>query len=191
MRTPKLLGLLLAVGLVLAACGDDSGTATEDTTSTTAGSSTAAATTVALASGGELGDHLVDGQGRTLYLFEKDQGTTTACTAACSTNWPALTASGAPTAGDGVDQAKLATADTGQVTYNGHLLYLFAGDAAPGDTNGTAIASWYAVDADGNAIELDADEDGSPTTERTTQATTEATTETTTATTERDMGSGY
>jgi predicted lipoprotein with Yx(FWY)xxD motif len=168
MRTPKLLALVLAAGLVLAACGDDSSTSTEDTsapsadaTTTTAASATAA--TVRLESGGELGDHLVDAQGFTLYLFEKDQGTTTACTGGCTTNWPAATASGTPVAGPGVDGSKLATASTGQLTYDGHLLYRFAGDKAAGDTNGTKVAAWYAVGPDGKAIELDEDEGTSST----------------------------
>jgi predicted lipoprotein with Yx(FWY)xxD motif len=159
MRTPKLpaigLALLLSAGLALAACGDDSSTATSDTSASGATSTSAAAAATVRVESGALGDHLVDAEGFTLYLFEKDQGTTTACTAACSTNWPAATASGTPTAGAGVDQSKLATASTGQLTYNGHLLYRFAGDTAAGDTNGTKVPSWYAVGPDGKGIELD------------------------------------
>jgi predicted lipoprotein with Yx(FWY)xxD motif len=169
--TSRVLGLVMAGGLLLAACGDDSSsTATKDTTTTAAadsGSTTTAAgakATVAVAHDATLGDLLVGADGKTLYLFEKDQGTTSACTGACSAKWPAVTASGAPTAGPGVDQAKLATAGTGQVTYGGHLLYEFSGDAAPGDTNGTAISSWYAVGPDGKAIELGEDDDAATTT---------------------------
>jgi predicted lipoprotein with Yx(FWY)xxD motif len=194
MRTPKLLlALVVATGLVLAACGDDSSTATDDTTATTAGSTTSVAATVAVATGSAIGDHLVDAQGRTLYLFEKDQGTTTACTAACSTNWPAVTVNGDPVAGSGVDQAKLAKADSGQVTYNGHLLYLFAGDKVPGDTNGTKIASWYAVDAQGSAIELDEAEGAATTAPVTTKAAAKApaTTQAPATTADDDMGYGY
>jgi predicted lipoprotein with Yx(FWY)xxD motif len=112
--------------------------------------------TVAVANDAALGDHLVDGDGHTLYLFDKDSGTTTACTGDCATNWPPLIADGTPSGGDGVDAALLSTADgiePNQVTYNGHLLYFFAGDQAPGDTNGVGIPSWYALDPTGNAID--------------------------------------
>ena len=64
----------------------------------------------------------------------------------------------------GVDQAKLTTAPSGQVAYDGHLLYEFAGDATPGDTNGTKIASWYAVSPTGDAIEQGEDDEDATTT---------------------------
>ena len=79
----------------------------------------------------------------TLYIFEQDDGTTSNCNDACSTSWPALTAEAEPAAGEGVDGALLSTAEQAdgacQVTYNGHLLYTYSGDAAPGETNGTSI----------------------------------------------------
>jgi predicted lipoprotein with Yx(FWY)xxD motif len=169
MRTTALLPILLTAGLALASCGSDSGStsATDAPLSTNApvtssavttpGTDAAASTaTVAVANDAALGDYLVDGAGRTLYLFEKDSGTTTACTGDCPNNWPPLIADGAPTGGDGVDAALLSTADgvePNQVTYNGHLLYFFAGDQAPGDTNGVGIPSWYPVDPTGNAID--------------------------------------
>jgi predicted lipoprotein with Yx(FWY)xxD motif len=93
---------------------------------------------------------LVDGAGRTLYMFEKDQGTTSACTGGCAQAWPAF--KGPATAGDGVASAKLGAAN-GQVTYNGHLLYYFAADKAAGDANGIKVTSWYTLDADGNKID--------------------------------------
>ncbi len=162
----RVLGLFLAVGLLLAACGDDDGSSdaaagTTTTTQGTADTGDAAAAgdaTVMVANDAELGDHLVDSAGRTVYLFEKDQGTTTACTGACVDNWPPLIADGSPTGADGVDSAELSTADgirPDQVTYHGHLLYYFAGDTVAGDTNGTAVPSWYAVAPSGDAIDKD------------------------------------
>ncbi len=170
MRITKLLAVACAGGLLLAACGDDDTDTSADVTTST----TAAEATVELASGGELGDHLVNADGFTLYVFDKDQGTTTACTAACSTNWPALTVAGDPVAGDGVDQAKLA-ATAGQVTYGGRLLYTFAGDHAAGETNGTKVPSWHAVAPDGTAIpQAEAPAATAPTTPKAATATTKA-----------------
>jgi len=107
-----------------------------------------------------LGRILVDAQGRTLYLFEKDSGTTSACTGACAQIWPAVTAA-APTAGTGADAALLGTADgqvAHQVTYGGHLLYTYSGDGAPGDVKGTSIPDWYPVNPSGNKVDKDDDQ---------------------------------
>ena len=88
----------------------------------------------------ELGKILVDSQGRTLYLFQKDSGTKSTCTGACAIDWPPLRATGKPTVGSGATASIVATSARSdgkpQVTYNGHPLYLFSGDQKPGDTNG-------------------------------------------------------
>ena len=107
--------------------------------------------TVAVAQNDKLGSILVDGNGRSLYLFTKDQGTTTACTGQCVSYWPALMASGQLRAGSGLDPTQLASAN-GQVTYAGHLLYYYVGDKNPDDATGTSVASWFAVAPDGSAV---------------------------------------
>ncbi len=173
---------LAAAALLLAACGDDDsssgddsaasdttaaaesgpdyGAPTETSSATTeAPADTGTATevaTVAVAEVGGVGEALVDPAGLTLYLFEMDDGTTSACTGACADAWPALVTDGDPTGGDGVDASLLSTADgqaPNQVVYNGHLLYTFSGDTAPGDATGVGLPGWYPVDAEGNAIE--------------------------------------
>ena len=110
-----------------------------------------------------LGSILVDSQGRTLYLFEADKAGMSACSGGCASVWPPLMATGTPQAGAGVQAAKLGTiAGSGggrQVSYNGHPLYTFAGDAKAGDTTGQALdqfgAKWYVVDARGDKIDND------------------------------------
>jgi predicted lipoprotein with Yx(FWY)xxD motif len=111
----------------------------------------AANATVKIATDPKLGDLLVDANGRTLYQFEKDQGTTSACTGACASTWPAFKPAGTPTVGTGLDATKIGSAG-GQVTYAGHLLYYYAGDAKAGDTFGAAIPSWGAVSPSGTSI---------------------------------------
>jgi predicted lipoprotein with Yx(FWY)xxD motif len=103
--------------------------------------------TVAAARNGKLGNVLADANGRTLYLFAKDQGTTTACTGQCVSYWPALMASGPLRAGQGLDPTQLSSSN-GQVTYGGHLLSYYVGDKNPGDATGTSVASWFAVSPD-------------------------------------------
>jgi predicted lipoprotein with Yx(FWY)xxD motif len=117
------------------------------------------AATVGVASG-SLGKFLVDSKGRTLYLFKKDQGTKSACSGACATNWPPLQVSGKPTVGSGALVSMVSTtkrSDGGrQVTYNGHPLYRFQADQNAGDTNGQGVsafgAAWYVVSPAGSAI---------------------------------------
>ncbi|MFF0157920.1 hypothetical protein ACFYRY_10360 [Streptomyces sp. NPDC005263] len=106
-----------------------------------------------------LGPILVDGSGRTLYLFEADSGTTSHCYGTCAHAWPPDTTSGHPSA-HGLHAAMVGTAPrsdhTTQVTYNGHPLYRFAQDEKPGDLEGqgsTAFGgAWYVVSPGGTPI---------------------------------------
>jgi predicted lipoprotein with Yx(FWY)xxD motif len=116
--------------------------------------STAAAPTVAVTSS-DLGDILVDGAGRTLYVFDNDTSATSTCYDDCAANWPALT--GQAQAGEGADASLLGTSEredgATQVTYADHPLYYFAGDGGPGETNGQGVGGiWWVVAPDGSAI---------------------------------------
>ena len=119
----------------------------------TGSSSSGSGDTLMVANNPTLGNILVDSNGMTLYMFLKDNGTTTACTGACAGNWPALT-SASPSAGSGADASMLGTApSTNQVTYNGHLLYTFVKDTKPGDVNGEGLlGAWYAVSPTGDPV---------------------------------------
>jgi predicted lipoprotein with Yx(FWY)xxD motif len=107
-----------------------------------------------------VGKILVDSQGRTLYLFERDSGTKSACTGACAVEWPPLRATGKPTVGGGANASIVATSDRSdgkpQVTYNGHPLYLFSADQKAGDTNGQGVNAfgglWYVLSSSGDEI---------------------------------------
>lgn len=108
------------------------------------------------------GRFLVDSQGHSLYLFEKDEGGESYCNGACAAVWPALETEAMPHAGAGVDAAALGTIkrDDGdmQVTYHGHPLYYYAADAStPGKTKGEDIeqfgSGWYLVNMHGDPIE--------------------------------------
>jgi predicted lipoprotein with Yx(FWY)xxD motif len=109
----------------------------------------------------DIGRILTDGQGRTLYLFEKDTGTKSTCFDACATGWPPLTTKGTPTADGGGRSGELGTTTrpdgVQQVTYAGHPLYYFQGDKAPGQTTGEGVdafgAEWYALSASGKKVE--------------------------------------
>ena len=107
-----------------------------------------------------LGKILVNSRGRTLYLFQKDSGATSACSGTCALDWPPLRASGKPTLGSGADSSLVGTTTRSdgkpQVTYSGHPLYLFSGDATAGDTNGEGASAfgglWYAISPAGKQV---------------------------------------
>jgi predicted lipoprotein with Yx(FWY)xxD motif len=108
------------------------------------------------------GRYLVDGQGRSLYLFLKDGTGESYCSGACAAVWPPLETSTAPHAGAGIQSGALGTIKRHdgdmQVTYHGHPLYYYAADASnPGKTKGEDIeqfgSGWYLVDMHGNPVE--------------------------------------
>ena len=105
----------------------------------------------------KLGSVLVDGSGRTLYVFTADSNGKSACSGSCAENWPPLGSDAAPTLGTGLNAADFATIarsdGSHQVTFHGMPLYYFAGDTAAGDTNGQGIGGkWYVVGADGTLV---------------------------------------
>ena len=152
-----------ALALAVAGCGGGSGGGSGGAYGASSGARVAAgsgAASVALAQS-DLGKILVDGRGRTLYLFEADKGTASACDGACASVWPPLTTAGSPIAGAGVSASMLGTTKRGdgttEVTYHGHPLYTFAGDRAPGQTTGQGSddfgAEWYVLSAAGTPVE--------------------------------------
>lgn len=92
-----------------------------------------------------MGKVLTDGDGMTLYVFDKDSGTASACYNACASNWPPLLApKGATAQGDfGLIER---TDGAMQWTYHGKPLYLWAKDDKPGDTTGDGVNGvWHAA----------------------------------------------
>lgn len=151
------LALPVAV-LAIAGCGsgENGNSAVSAKPSTTRGATIDVGNT-------SLGRILVDSQGRTLYLFEKDKGRMSTCSGACATAWPPVTTSGAPKAGPGASQADVGTTrrsdGTTEVTYKGHPLYYYAGDQSPGEANGQGLnqfgAPWYVLSPAGNKVDND------------------------------------
>jgi predicted lipoprotein with Yx(FWY)xxD motif len=177
-RRTLLLPSVVAIAAIAAACSSGGGAATTapsvaaPTTAASAPASTepsaaaseaaspaAAGVSLALADSA-LGKIVVDGAGKTLYMFTPDEDAAApTCTADCAANWPALKAddAAAVTAGAGLDASKIsviARTDGGsQVKYGEYPLYYFAADTAAGQTNGQGKAGkWYVVGADGEPI---------------------------------------
>ncbi len=164
-----LLALVGAAALVACSSSSSAGTATAaaaaatTAATATATSTPAAAATTAPASAatlaigvGEttaLGPFLTAPDGRTLYVFLKDEPGKSNCTGGCLQAWPPLTLGGGQqVAGDAAATGTLDSIDTPsgtQVTYNGAPLYEFAKDAAPGDVNGENVGGiWFVARPD-------------------------------------------
>jgi predicted lipoprotein with Yx(FWY)xxD motif len=93
---------------------------------------------------------LTNAAGFTLYWFSLDTATASMCAGSCATYWPPV--SGPVTAGVGVTgQLGTITRSDGstQATYDGHPLYTYAGDSAPGQANGNGLNAsggvWHEV----------------------------------------------
>ena len=119
------------------------------------GPASASGKTVSLAKGTQ-GIFLIGPNGHTLYIFNKDHGTTSACKKAeCAKVWSALTATGPLKSGPGINAKEVKTAHgqvKHQVTYYGHLLYYFKGDVSPGQTKGASVADWDLLGPFGNVM---------------------------------------
>lgn len=98
-----------------------------------------------------VGSVLTGPNGRTLYYFTTDSPTATTCTGECAVVWPPLVvpAGHRPALTSGVP-GMLGTVvrpdGSTQVTYNGHLLYYYQGDTAPGQDKGQGVAgTWFVL----------------------------------------------
>ena len=142
----------LAATLLIAACGSStSSTGSGSTSSAPAASSSALNTT-------KIGGVtvLTNAKGFTLYWFVPDTSTTSKCNGSCATYWPPV--KGPATAGAGVT-GKLGTIKRSdgsvQATYNGHPLYTYVADGAPGQAKGNGLnlsgGVWHEVTVSGAA----------------------------------------
>src|SRR3954470_24369549 len=104
----SLVGAAVAVlaALAISACGSGGGGATAAVAPPKTADGAPATVGVANTS---LGKILVDSQGRSLYLFQKDAQDKSACSGACATAWPPLRVRGQPTDGTGADAQMLGT----------------------------------------------------------------------------------
>jgi predicted lipoprotein with Yx(FWY)xxD motif len=145
---------LAAAALMIAACGS-SGSTSSTPPAANSGTQAASGNAIKTATIGGV-SVLTNPQGFTLYWFAPDTSTTSNCNGSCATFWPPV--KGPATAGTGVT-GKLGTitrADgSTQATYNGHPLYTYKGDTAPGQDKGNNLniqgGLWHDVTASGGA----------------------------------------
>jgi predicted lipoprotein with Yx(FWY)xxD motif len=157
-RTKAIVGIG-AAALALAACGGGYGS-DEPSTADDGRDAAAAPEAAADAPVGQgdtgLGAVLVDAEGLTLYGLTDDTDGVSTCDGACAEAWPPLTVDG-PDLPAGLDSDLFSVVERSDGTFQlkaaAWPLYRFAGDAAPGDTNGQGSGGvWFAVAPDGSLI---------------------------------------
>ena len=140
--------LIAAAALTATACGSSG-------SSTSAGSTPAGGTALKTAtiSGSSV---LTNAQGFTVYWFAPDTATKSNCNGGCATIWPPV--KGPVTAGSGVTGTlgTITRSDgTVQATYNGHPLYTYTADTAPGQASGNGVNAsggvWHEATVSGPA----------------------------------------
>ncbi len=95
---------------------------------------------------------LTNAKGFTLYSFAPDTPTTSKCYGSCAAYWPPVTGTTAAGAGLPGRVATIKRTDgSEQLTYNGHPLYTYIGDSAPGQARGNNLnlngGLWHEVPA--------------------------------------------
>jgi predicted lipoprotein with Yx(FWY)xxD motif len=154
---------LATLALTVSACASSGSSAsTAGNTPAAAASSSAGAPASSAAAGGStvaqrtIGGQqvLTNAQGLTLYWFAPDTSTTSKCTGSCATYWPPV--KGPVTAGSGVTGTlgTITRSDGAtQATYDGHPLYTYAADTAPGQNKGNGLnvsgGLWYEMTVSG------------------------------------------
>jgi predicted lipoprotein with Yx(FWY)xxD motif len=97
---------------------------------------------------------LTNAQGYTLYWFAPDTSTKSTCYDTCAVYWPPVTGSSTKVADMTGKLGTISRTDsTTQVTYNGHPLYTYIGDSAPGQDTGNKVnlngGFWYEMAVSG------------------------------------------
>ena len=147
----------LVASLLVAACGSSSNSNSNPPANNS--SSGSPGLTIGTANG-SIGTYLVGASGRALYLWVADSSGKSACSGACASVWPPLTASSLPHVSGGVVSSELSliarTGGAKQVAYKGHPLYYYASDTGAGMTSGQGSnsfgAKWWLVAPSGGQI---------------------------------------
>ena len=146
-----------AAGLAtVAACGSSGSSSSASSGSTPSASTSAAAAASGLKTA-KVGNVtvLTNAQGLTLYGFAPDSSTKSVCNGACAAQWPPVKAPASTSAVKAPFATITRSGGSTQLTFNGHPLYTFIGDKAPGQTNGNGLNAfgglWHEAAASGSA----------------------------------------
>jgi predicted lipoprotein with Yx(FWY)xxD motif len=159
-RVLRAASALVLLALALAACGTSSSSSSSQPTSPSPSApspspslapSPALVQTAAVTVAGVSKTVLTDSQGLTIYYRSMDGATKVTCTGTCAASWPpVLLATGTPTGSTSVTGtlSVFAGPNGSQVLYNGHPLYRWVKDTAPGQATGQGIGGFLVATPD-------------------------------------------
>ena len=147
------LSAAVAAAAALTACSS-SGTPSSSSGGSSSSPAAAAASSLKTAKIGAA-TVLTNARGFTLYSFAPDTPTKSKCNGTCAQNWPPVKG---PATAPGV-KGTFATVNrsngSAQATFDGHPLYTFVGDTAPGQAKGNGLNAagglWHEVTTSGAA----------------------------------------
>jgi len=155
LRMLLVLPAIAATAAVLAACSS-SGTSSTSGGGSTSTSSPAAVTAGSLKTATIGGATvLTTSKGFTLYSFAPDTSTKSNCNGACAQNWPPVHGPATASGVKGTFGTIKRSDGSVQATFDGHPLYAFVGDTAPGQAKGNGLNAagglWHEVTTSGTA----------------------------------------
>jgi predicted lipoprotein with Yx(FWY)xxD motif len=165
------LRMLLALPAVAAAAAVLAACSSSGTSSTSSGSGSTSTSSPAAATAGSLKTTTIGGatvltnsKGFTLYSFAPDTSTKSNCNGTCAQFWPPVqgpaTASGVKGTFGTIKRSDGST----QATFDGHPLYTFAADTAPGQAKGNGLNEqggvWHEITTSGSAAPVSTSSSG-------------------------------
>jgi predicted lipoprotein with Yx(FWY)xxD motif len=154
-RLRMLLAVLAvaATAAVLAACSSSAASSASGGGSTSSPAAAAAGSLKTATIGGVT--VLTNSKGFTLYSFAPDTSTTSKCNGACAQNWPPVTGPVTAAGVTGTFGTIKRSDGSVQATFDGHPLYAFVGDSAPGQAKGNGLNAagglWHEITTSGTA----------------------------------------
>jgi predicted lipoprotein with Yx(FWY)xxD motif len=98
---------------------------------------------------------LANAKGFTLYSFAPDTSTMSNCNGACAQNWPPVKGPATASGVKGTFGTIKRSDGSAQATFDGHPLYTFVGDTAPGQAKGNGLNAagglWHEITTSGSA----------------------------------------
>ena len=168
-RLRMLLALLAvaAAAAVLAACSSSGTSSTGGSSSTPASTGSPAAATAGSLKTATIGGAtvLTNAKGFTLYSFAPDTPTKSNCNGTCAQNWPPVKGPATASGVTGTFGTIKRSDGSVQATFDGHPLYAFVGDTAPGQAKGNGLNAagglWHEITTSGTAARAGSSSSGS------------------------------